>query len=235
MPFASRSSLVTAFGSREDVDVQVPMAKIGGKKSSDKGSATTDPVSSTTLQGGLPTPVVQGSVSSGSRKGKRKKSARVNGGLRVHWAQFKRRIGTGTAPSTSSALEPDESGDSYSNGYMRREARGEEEDDGVDEVVVDREWSDEIKSSSVTHSEHGGSPDKSSNVPGGTNTDRESLAINATGFWASCTPLIFLRWRLWPFVYQFFVNHFVDEKSEMHYNKENWFLRKVRGSPPSHT
>jgi len=35
-----------------------------------------------------------------------------------------------------------------------------------------------------------------------------------------------LRWRLWPFAYQFFVNHFVDEKSEMHYNKENWFLRK---------
>lgn len=228
MPFLSRSSLVTANGSREDVDVPLPMAKMG-KSSAEKlaNTETTTPVTSPILRESLPTPVVQGSVSSG-RRGKQKKSARVNGGLRVHWAQFKRRIGTGTAPSTSSALEPDESGDSYSNGHMRREAQAESEDDGVDEVVVDREWSDEIKSSSVTHSEHGGSPEKSSNQLGGTNTDRESVAIHPEGLWASCVPLIFLRWRIWPVIHQFFVNHFGDEKSEGHYNKENWFLGKVR-------
>ncbi|PCH36400.1 hybrid sensor histidine kinase [Wolfiporia cocos MD-104 SS10] len=228
MPYKSRSSLITADGSGEDVEL--PMAR-AGKASAEKisGSATltSHPLSGTTLQEPtLPAPATA-SVSSG-RRGKHKKSARVNGGLRVHWAQFKRRIGNGTAPSTSnSAIEGDESGDSYSNGYLRRqEAQGETEDEGVDEVVVDREWSDEIKSSSITHSEHGGSPEKSSNHLGGTNTDRESLSLHAVGFWASCGLLVFLRWRVYPIIRDFFVNHFIDEKSEMHYNKENWFLRK---------
>ena len=86
----------------------------------------------------------------------------------------------------------------------------------------------QIKSSSVTHSEHGGTPDKSgSNHLGGTNTDRDSFAIRPEGFWGSCRLLIFLRWRLWPASYGFFSTKFLDEKSEMHYNKENWFLRKV--------
>lgn len=223
MPLLSRTSLITANGSTDALDVELPMAAI---KNAEKhpDTAATAPVSSTTLQGTLPPPVVQGSVSSG-RRGK-KKSARVDGGLRVHWAQFKRRIGTGTAPSTSSALEPDESGDSYSNAQMRQEAQNDVEDDGVDEVVVDREWSDEIKSSSITHSEHGGTPEKSSNQLG-TSTDRESLAFHVDGMWASCGLLIFLRWRVWPTVHQFFAHHFVDEKSEMHYRKENWFLGKV--------
>ncbi|EED83763.1 hypothetical hybrid sensor histidine kinase [Postia placenta Mad-698-R] len=226
MPLLSRTSLITANGSTDALDVELPMAAIPAKNA-DKHphTAVTAPVSSTTLHAtlSLPPPVVQGSVSSG-RRGK-KKSARVDGGLRVHWAQFKRRIGTGTAPSTSSALEPDDSGDSSSNAQMRQDAQHEVEDDGVDEVVVDREWSDEIKSSSITHSEHGGTPEKSCNQLG-TSTDRESLAFHVDGMWASCGLLIFLRWRVWPTVHQFFAHHFVDEKSEMHYRKENWFLGK---------
>ncbi|EED83762.1 predicted protein [Postia placenta Mad-698-R] len=226
MPLLSRTSLITANGSTDALDVELPMAALPAKNADKHPHTTvTAPVSSTTLHAtlSLPPPVVQGSVSSG-RRGK-KKSARVNGGLRVHWAQFKRRIGTGTAPSTSSALEPDDSGDSSSNAQMRQDAQHEVEDDGVDEVVVDREWSDEIKSSSITHSEHGGTPEKSCNQLG-TSTDRESLAFHVDGMWASCGLLIFLRWRVWPTVHQFFAHHFVDEKSEMHYRKENWFLGK---------
>ncbi|KZT67331.1 hypothetical protein DAEQUDRAFT_729184 [Daedalea quercina L-15889] len=227
MPFRSRASVVTTtvHGSKGDVPLPTikPKSILGKVIDVEKSASVGTSAFSDTLRGTpLPPPVVQGSVSS-SKRGK--KSARVDGGLRVHWAQFKRRMGTGTAPSTSSAIEPDESGDSYSNGRGRQAQLAEEQEDVVDEVVVDREWSTEIKSSSCTHSEHGGTPDRASN-PLGTSTDRESLFAHPEGFWALCGPLIFLRWRCWPVVHDFFANHFIDEKSEMHYNKENWFMKK---------
>ncbi|KAI0364370.1 hypothetical protein BV20DRAFT_974568 [Pilatotrama ljubarskyi] len=177
---------------------------------------------------GLPPPVQQDDRNSTGRRSRIKKTARVHGGLRVRWDRFVRKLGSGTAPSSSSNF--DESvGDS--SGYPRsrqdQHAYPDGQDDQVDEVVVDREWSDEIKSSSVTHSEHGGSPEKTgSNHHPGTNTDRDSFAVRPEGFWGLCRPLIVIRWRLWPVVYSFFCTHFMDEKSEMHYNKENWFLRK---------
>ena len=178
-------------------------------------------------------PPVSADASSAGRRSRNKKSARVSGGLRVHWDRFVRKLGSGTAPSTSSAFD-DSVGDS--SGYPRSrigQASQEPPDDRVDEVVVDREWSDEIKSSSITHSEHGGTPEKTgSNHLGGTNTDRDSFAVRPEGFWGTFRLLIFLRWRLWPAAYAFFWTHFIDEKSEMHYNKENWFLRKVRISCP---
>ncbi len=62
---------------------------------------------------------------------------------------------------------------------------------------------------------------------GGPTTARDSFAVRPEGFWGSARVLVFLRWRLWPASYGFFSTQFLDEKSEMHYNKENWFLRKV--------
>lgn len=181
---------------------------------------------------GLPPPVsFPSDLSSPGRRSRHKKNARISAGLRVHWDRFVRKLGTGTAPSSSSNFDESVG---ESSGYPRSRIGGPmgdmqlPQDDRVDEVVVDREWSDEIKSSSVTHSEHGGTPDKSgSNHLGGTNTDRDSFAIRPEGFWGSSRVLIFLRWRLWPASYGFFCTRFLDEKSEMHYNKENWFLRKV--------
>jgi hypothetical protein len=87
----------------------------------------------------------------------RNKSARIAGvlnvngqreprGLRVHWAKFRKRIGTGTAPSTS---ELDESiHTAGSSMILRRPSHNfdaEKPAAGVDEVVVDRAWFDEIK------------------------------------------------------------------------------------------
>ena len=181
---------------------------------------------------GLPPPVsFPADTSSSGRRSRTKKNARISGGLRVHWDRFVRKLGSGTAPSTSSNFD-DSVGESSGYPRSRQDGQpgggGEPADDRVDEVVVDREWSDEIKSSSVTHSEHGGTPEKSgSNHLGGTNTDRDSFAVRPEGFWGLCRPLIFLRWRAWPLMHSFFCTRFIDEKSEMHYNKENWFLRKV--------
>lgn len=254
MPFRSRSSLATIDDPpKSPVTDDLPLTPAGTfAKYKVDPLATTTATTATPLETpalddgpGLPPPVLQSSLA-GNRRGDKsqspgqKKSARVNGGLRVHWDRFKRKMGSGTAPSTSSALELEESTGGSSSGFPRSRHGGgahmDETDDAVDEVVVDREWSDEIKSSSITHSEHGGSPDKSggSAHQGGTNTDHESLAIHPDGFWGISPVLVFFRWRLWALAMSFFSTKFMDEKSEQHYKKENWFLRKVR-VPFAHT
>ncbi|KAH9939060.1 uncharacterized protein BXZ73DRAFT_44250 [Epithele typhae] len=224
--FASWSATSTK---RDDLTPGSILEKPSAIKLSSYGNR---PAASTNNSAILPTPVSHDPTLSGHRS-RTKKNARVSHGLRVHWDRFVRKLGSGTAPSSSSNWDESagESGDS--SGYPRSRIGGaaggaiEMQDERVDEVVVDREWSDEIKSSSVTHSEHAGTPDKSgSNHLGGTNTDRDSFAVRPEGFWGSAGFLIFLRWRLWPFIHAFFQTRFMDEKSEMHYAKENWFLRK---------
>jgi hypothetical protein len=99
----------------------------------------------------------------------------------------------------------------------------------VDEVVVDRNWSDEIKSS-VSLSEQDISLDRppGHHLTTGPSTDRDSVAVHTSGFWGLCTPLVILRWRLFPAIVEFFSPRFLNEKSELHYVKENWFMHKVR-------
>jgi osomolarity two-component system sensor histidine kinase SLN1 len=160
-----------------------------------------------------------------------KKTLRIDGGpgIRVYWTRFRRRLGAGTAPSTSSLVDSSAQG---SNDGFRSDTQGGrqgEDEAEVDEVVVDRNWSDEIKSS-VSLSEQ----DISFDRPGGhhhvagPNTDRDSVALHTGGFWGLSTPLIILRWRVFPAIVDFFSTKFPNKKSEQHYVKENWFMRKVR-------
>lgn len=137
--------------------------------------------------------------------------------LRVHWSEFKKRLGTGTAPSTSSIHEDSTSGSNHG----REPVPGQPEDE-VDEVVVDREWTEDTRRTTTkSESAH---PFNDSRHPGGTNTDRESFVVE--GFWARSTILIILRWRLWPAILGFFRPRFIDVKSEAQYTKESWFYRK---------
>ncbi|KAF5373287.1 hypothetical protein D9615_007374 [Tricholomella constricta] len=195
-------------------EVDMPSLKRLGEKTS--GSSNAHMLSSATsaaLDDNLPLPVLA------SRR--KRKSARV-GGLAVHWAQFKRRVGTGTAPSSSS-LVGDSAGES--NNTRRMEGPIQSDDDEVNEVVVDRVWSEDIKSS-ITHSDHGGSPEKSggSHPIGPSTSDHESLGPE--GFWNTFSPIVFLRWRLCPAIAAIFSSTFADEKSEAHYAQENWFIKK---------
>ena len=161
-----------------------------------------------------------------------KKTLRIDGGrgLRVYWTRFRRRLGAGTAPSTSSLVDSSAQG---SNDGPRSDTQGGQGHQGedeaeVNEVVVDRNWSDEIKSS-VSLSEQDISLDRSGghHVAGPT-TDRDSVAPHTGGFWGLSTPLIILRWRVFPAIVDFFSTKFPNKKSEQHYVKENWFMRKVR-------
>ncbi|KAF9494884.1 hypothetical protein BDN71DRAFT_1392461 [Pleurotus eryngii] len=168
----------------------------------------------------LPPPALSNENGGASRK---RKSARVGVSFSVLWEKFRRRIGTGTAPSTSSILN--ESAADSSILQPTHYYRYEDEDVDVDDVVVDRVWSEELKSS-VSHSENGVSPEKSGDShPQTAVSDHESIVPHG-GFWASLTVLIILRWRVWPAVKDFFDSKFTDKKSEQHYAQENWYHSK---------
>lgn len=228
MPFRSRVSLASVLSS-SSAPHGTP-AKQNPTETIDVPTVGQTPLDQDDI---LPPPVQASAYSpEGRRQGKK---ARISLGLHVRFDRFLRKLGSGTAPSTSSALD-DSIGDSVTV-YNRSGEKGAigagaaDEEGEVDEVVVDREWSNELKSS--IQSEHGGTPDKSggSNPQGGfagTNTDRDSVAIHAHGLWASCTLLVWIRYRIWPAAFSFFATRFLDEKSEAHYRKENWFMRKVR-------
>lgn len=102
--------------------------------------------------GALPPPVIAKTTSksvAGSTSTKQKKSARIEvvpGGLRVHWARLRRRLGTGTSPSTSDSMIDESAGDSSTTRHPNLTGTYED-DDEVNEVVVDRVWSEELKSS----------------------------------------------------------------------------------------
>jgi len=138
--------------------------------------------------------------------------------LRVHWIKFKKKLGTGTAPSTSSVHDESTTGSIHG----KESVPGQPEDE-VDEVVIDREWTEDArKTTTKSESAH---PFNDSRQPGGTNTDHESFTV-VEGFWAHSTILIILRWRLWPAILGFFRPRFMDIKSEAQYRKESWFYRK---------
>ena len=150
----------------------------------------------------LPPPVLQ--TNAGIT---RRKSARF-GSLAEHWAKFKRHIGTGTVLSSGSQNAES----AVENSYIQRMEMAQE-DSAVDEVVVDRVWSEDIKSIE-SHSDCGASPGESSQVnPGG--SDHESLVHE--GFWSLCPPFANIHWRVWPFIMEIFSSRFIDEKSEQRY------------------
>lgn len=155
---------------------------------------------------------------------RQKKTIRINGAhrIRVHCGRFRRRLGAGTSPSTS-LIEDSAAANSADFRTDSDNSPPDEDNAQVDEVVVDRNWSDDIKSS-ISLSEQNISPGKLD----GPSTDHESVAVYTGGFWGLSTPLIILRWRVIPAIVNFFSPKFPSEKSELRYIKENWFMRKVR-------
>lgn len=160
----------------------------------------------------LPLPVV-------AAKEKQVKSARIERlGLRVHWARFKQRLGTGSALSES-LLDGGAGSTDTSLSYRRAFQRAPDQDfdgepDEIDEVVVDQLG----EKSSVTPSEPATQEkDKSGSqsTPGTT----DSMAVptcrdGEDGIWESWAFLTFLRWRLWPAIITLFAPTFKDPRSE---------------------
>lgn len=166
----------------------------------------------------LPPPATAGVRQSRPRRNS--KSVQISGGWRTYWAAFKKQIGSGTAPSSSSS--PEESTGTVSYVHKPQGSSTGEQDGNVDVVVVDRLWGEDPgwSAKSDTNEEI-----HAENRLGTTNTDANSSEAES-GFWGSSPVLFFLRWRVWPPILGFFRLRFPDHKYESHYVKETWFLRK---------
>ncbi|KAJ7491994.1 hypothetical protein FB451DRAFT_1216560 [Mycena latifolia] len=87
--------------------------------------------------------------------------------------------------------------------------------DEVDEVVVDRSWSEDFE----TETNSDGAETASSRHDT-TATDAESLDARPEGLWAF-PPLAFLRCRLWPVAREFYMPRFAEPEEGL-YQKEVW-------------
>ncbi|KAJ8589557.1 hypothetical protein M405DRAFT_791542 [Rhizopogon salebrosus TDB-379] len=149
--------------------------------------------------------------------------ARING-LRVYWARLLKRMGT-ESPSTSSAIADS----SLDSSQTRPRIDDDPDADEVDEIVVDRDWTEDMKSS-VNHSEHPQEKSRDSHITQpvagtGTSVGHESCIIpDDAGLFRQI--IFFIRWEVWPAAHKFFCVQFYDEKTEDRYRKERWFIRK---------
>ncbi|KIJ65498.1 hypothetical protein HYDPIDRAFT_110594 [Hydnomerulius pinastri MD-312] len=170
----------------------------------------------------LPVPVaLAGTAGSGRRK--KRKTARING-LKVHWAQFLKRVGT-ESPSNSSAIVDS----SLDSSQLRQRTDDDVDADEVDEIVVDRDWTEDLKSSLNQSSERGPEKSADSHVHvGGTGTsvghDSSALPEDSRLFWRL---VYWVRWEVWPAVDKFFHVRFYDERTEERFHKEHWFIKKT--------
>lgn len=163
----------------------------------------------------LPMPV--SALSNPNRENcKQAKNARIDReGLKVRWARFKQRLGTGSAVSESLL----EGGGESDTSYSFRKATGAEKDDGgeegageVDEVVVDNELGD--KASVTQPSEHDTNENPRYGSSHGT-AESTSATQHTYGIWESYMVLTILRWRLWPAISSFFTLRFFEENTEV--------------------
>ncbi|KAG1737208.1 Tco5, signal transduction HAMP domain histidine kinase [Suillus lakei] len=202
--------------SNDDTQCRLPEAKTGNMAST---PFTRQPKGFT----GLPLPVTQPTSTADSGRQKTKK-ARVHG-LRVYWECFMKRMGT-ESPSSSSAFV-DSIRDS---GQIRLRTEDGTDVDEVNEIVVDRDWIEDMKNS-PDHLEY--DPDNSGDshmvhvgAGTGTSVDHESTTFPDDG-----GPfrrfLFLLRWEVWPAVHKFFYVRFNDDKTEERYRGECWCIRKL--------
>jgi len=158
----------------------------------------------------LPTPVVHNPSIHRNRKST----------LRRIWGRLNH-VGA-VGPQSTSSVVPDSVGDSHYFSSCTEVANDDK--DVVDEVVVDRVWSER---NSYSVCSDGQIPDGVSIKQGATrSTDKPNVKVLPGGFWTSYRPLAILRWKVLPAVTDFFCYRFVDEKLEKHYQQEMWFGSK---------
>ncbi|KAG1850910.1 Tco5, signal transduction HAMP domain histidine kinase [Suillus subluteus] len=173
---------------------------------------------------GLPLSVTGTQPSTADPGGQKTKRARTRG-LRVYWECFMKRMGT-ESPSLSSTLV-DSIRDS---GQVRLRTEAGTDVDEVDEIVVDRNWTEDMRNS-PDHSEYtldnsGDSYVAHVGTGTGTGVGHESAAFpDDGGFFRQF--LVLLRWEVWPAVHRFFHVRFNDEKTEERYQGERWCIRKL--------
>ncbi|KAH7890900.1 Tco5, signal transduction HAMP domain histidine kinase [Phlebopus sp. FC_14] len=170
----------------------------------------------------LPGPVtLAGTASPGRRK--KRKTARINY-LKLLWARFVKRVGI-DPPSDSSATI-----DSSLDGSQVRPRTEDDDSDEVDEIVVDRDWTEDLKSSlnqtSLDRGQQAKSADSHIHAGGtGTSVGHDSTTMPEDHHFLG-RFIIYLRWELWPAIDNFFRVRFFDENIEERFHKEHWCMKK---------
>src|ERR1700722_3957930 len=186
----------------------------------------------------LPAPIVQNRTPAARRYNG------IKSALTVRWAHIKSRLCTVDSPfSTSipSAASVDDKDDDNSIPSFPPHPQGTDEEPKetkVDEVVVDRVWSDDPKSSVTQyHSDHSEKSETGSTC-GSVQLNLDQFRLpglqmhseRLNGFWS---PLLTVPCRAWPSVRKFFSLRFHDERAEANYRDENWLLNKARSPFPN--
>ena len=170
---------------------------------------------------------------------KTKKTARIQRGLRVHWAQLWRKVVTADDSPTESypADDTDQASSAWDHRVPDAEAGADEvsDSDEVDEVVVERSWGKGKNSTDATSEgdesglEKGVGADLMQRVTdyGGTSASGEQIHSDNKGLWTLIFPFKNVWGRLWPLATRFFSCSFHDPKAEASYRKEIWAQAKV--------
>ncbi|KAI0701497.1 hypothetical protein BC835DRAFT_1322983 [Cytidiella melzeri] len=166
----------------------------------------------------LPAPVLQSRPEAAVHK---KRTATTHW-LRAGWQRISRNLNVTDVPPSSEAdvdLEDVVEGNEYYGTWWGPSKRGVAlaETEQLDEVVVDREWGDELRSCGGSEQEGGklgNHPVAAALAP--VPDDSESTHSQSVGI------LTALRWRM----YEFFDPRFSNKNSEEVYKRENWYLRK---------
>jgi osomolarity two-component system, sensor histidine kinase SLN1 len=182
------------------------------------------PIHDTTL---LPIPVVQTRTRSSQRN-------RTRRGLSSCWELIKKRIWTVESQSTTTSTGRDTNNDfdkvdedKFQSTLSHRELADEPEAE-VDEVVVDRIWSDDPKSSvSQYHSGQSEESEVDERARASLSLSVEQFDIHAESVKGVLSPFAAVYSLAWPIFKRFFSLHFHDETTEAKYREENWTLNKV--------
>lgn len=141
------------------------------------------------------------------------------------WRRFRKGVqDTLAAPPANSELCDDlESRDGHEMQSKAVPSKEKDDSDEVDEVVVDRSWFEEQKTSPFSD---GGASESTDSLTIGDHAEWDSPIHAPQGFWAWCRLLSAIRYKLWPFLVRFFDPHFEDPKIEALYQREVWSQAK---------
>lgn len=167
----------------------------------------------------LPVPVALAGPPGSSRR-RKTKTARF-AGIKVHCTRFIKRIGADT-PSDSSAVADS----SFESNQAHPRTDDDVDGDEVDEIVVDRDWTEDLRSSLNQPSERGPTRSLDSQVQIGTSLGRDTIPMPDDSHFFSAS-LWSLRWKVWPAIVKFFCGRFFDDRTEARFHKEHWFIKKV--------
>ncbi|KAJ8079577.1 hypothetical protein PM082_011164 [Marasmius tenuissimus] len=136
------------------------------------------------------------------------------------WTRITEGVSRSTRPSTATTTTRANSEAIERRGKSSDELHGDLDygSDEIDEVVVDRLWSQPISVQSSTYGDESSADSESTHksIPGG----REEPWMT------SYNPLMVLRWRIWPSIRHFFFPRFSDPRVENEFQSEDWLQSK---------